>query len=546
MWTSIVLGMRVEFKRLALRIENGEDAAEARHTLNQLVHATLDREASADDTDLLCEAFRGIESIAASEIVAVGLERLTTLLSQMLNAESQLVLESAGKSVDLVLRVLDSANMASVPTTPGGTSETSVLAARHGLLDIISLALQAVERQLTMPTEDLSPIAHLEGIIPPNAEDLFGVILKLLKFTLGIPIIETPSLVAPRPDFGRLASSFLRVIAIIARTNRPENVETLVDVLIYIIDSAPSQSRLAVHTALMAEMSSPILLSASADQPVIAAALPYMSPPRRPVALTNPTTMGDTEVLTLDDRPWEMFEYLNGPPRKVPPGQMFLASKPIKDLGSVPLSLFGPQMKRDAIPYSDKERRSGFAEEGEVAEEEPNWEDYASERNLGDGIAGEPVGVRQNATSLFSSGAETSSAEEEAAKMPPSPVKPAVSANTSNNFEPANGAGTGTRSRRASTRLIGGTQPVVPRGSNRDPIPLGDDAEDEDEDNSENSDSESDSSIEILDMPAGKRPRVGQKGVAGKTAARKTTGGKGVPKKNVRTVSGKMPRKGRF
>jgi mediator of RNA polymerase II transcription subunit 12 len=67
-WTSIVLSMRVEFKRLALRIENGDDAAEARNTLNQLVHATLDRETNADDTDLLCETFRGIEPVAAQEV----------------------------------------------------------------------------------------------------------------------------------------------------------------------------------------------------------------------------------------------------------------------------------------------------------------------------------------------------------------------------------------------------------------------------------------------------------------------------------------------
>ena len=532
--------MRVEFKRLALRIENGEEAAEARHTLNQLVHATLDREASADDTDLLCEAFRGIESIAASEIVAVGLERLTSLLSQMLNAESQLVLESAGKSVDLVLRVLDSANMASVPTIPGGTSEMSLLAARHDLLDIISFALQAVERQLTLPTEDDSPIAHLEGVAAPKAEDLFGVILKLLKFTLGIPVLETSSLVTPRPDFGRLASSFLRVIAIVGKSNRPENVQALVDLLIYIVDSAPNQSRLAVHTALMAEMTSPLLVSAAADSPIISTALPYMSPARRPVALSNPTALGDTEVLTLDDRPWEMFENLEDPPRKVPPGQMFLANRPIKDLSSVSMSLFAPQMKRDAVPFSEEDRRLGFGNEGEdgAAEGEPSWEDYASERYLGDGTAGEPAGVRQLVTSLFSSGAEPPSTEEDTAiaKISPTVTKLTLSPTVSTTSTPNAAAGSGTRPRRASNRLA-----LPAKGSNKDPIPLDEDLEE----NSE-SDSESDSSIEILDMPAGKRPRVGQKGVGSKTAGRRTTGGKGVPRKNVRTVSGKMPRKGRF
>ena len=60
--------MRVDFKRLAMRIENGDNAAQARQTLNQLVHATLDRDTNADDTDLLCETFRGIEAVAAQEV----------------------------------------------------------------------------------------------------------------------------------------------------------------------------------------------------------------------------------------------------------------------------------------------------------------------------------------------------------------------------------------------------------------------------------------------------------------------------------------------
>ena len=58
----------MEFKRLAMRIESGEDVAEARQTLGQLVHATLDREATADDTELLCEAFRGLDPVVAHEV----------------------------------------------------------------------------------------------------------------------------------------------------------------------------------------------------------------------------------------------------------------------------------------------------------------------------------------------------------------------------------------------------------------------------------------------------------------------------------------------
>ncbi len=63
-----MLEMRVEFKRLTMRIQSGEGVAAARQTLSQLVHATLDREASADDTDLLCEAFRGLDPMVAHEV----------------------------------------------------------------------------------------------------------------------------------------------------------------------------------------------------------------------------------------------------------------------------------------------------------------------------------------------------------------------------------------------------------------------------------------------------------------------------------------------
>lgn len=67
-WTSIVLEMRLEFKRLAVQIETGEGVAETRQTLSQLVQATLNREASADDTELLSETFRGLDTVVAYEV----------------------------------------------------------------------------------------------------------------------------------------------------------------------------------------------------------------------------------------------------------------------------------------------------------------------------------------------------------------------------------------------------------------------------------------------------------------------------------------------
>ena len=60
--------MRVEFKRLAMRIRSGEAVEDAYRALKHLVHETLDRETSADDTDLLCETFAGLDSLVAHEV----------------------------------------------------------------------------------------------------------------------------------------------------------------------------------------------------------------------------------------------------------------------------------------------------------------------------------------------------------------------------------------------------------------------------------------------------------------------------------------------
>lgn len=74
-WTRVVLEMRVEFKALTMRIAEGQNVAEAKQTLNQLVHATLDRETTADDTDLLCEVFRGVDSMVTQEVSPCPVKR---------------------------------------------------------------------------------------------------------------------------------------------------------------------------------------------------------------------------------------------------------------------------------------------------------------------------------------------------------------------------------------------------------------------------------------------------------------------------------------
>jgi mediator of RNA polymerase II transcription subunit 12 len=124
----------------------------------------------------------------------------------MLSAESQQQLDATDKMMDLVLRIITSSTGAPeyINLAVGAT------AARHRLLDVIAVALQTVERQLTSD-EEVHVLADLE---PPQAGSLFRIILKLLKFTLGLGKSEANMLTTPRADFGKLAMSFLRVFSV--------------------------------------------------------------------------------------------------------------------------------------------------------------------------------------------------------------------------------------------------------------------------------------------------------------------------------------------
>ena len=114
------------------------------------------------------------------QVLAVGLERLSALLSQMIGAESQDTFEIAGQSVDLMLRIIDSANAA----PRQGPSAQAVLSARHGLIDLLSVALHTVERLIASPHDEDGPL--IEGATPPQPSALLAIIVKLLKFVLGL------------------------------------------------------------------------------------------------------------------------------------------------------------------------------------------------------------------------------------------------------------------------------------------------------------------------------------------------------------------------
>ncbi len=102
----------------------------------------------------------------------------------------------------MVLRILDC-------TPPESTPDSVVMTARHALLELLAVALQAIERQMIAEEE------YPHGVTPPQPGDVLEVTIKLLKFALGLPAMDVPPAM-PKPDFVRLAISFLRVLAVCA------------------------------------------------------------------------------------------------------------------------------------------------------------------------------------------------------------------------------------------------------------------------------------------------------------------------------------------
>ncbi|ORY23991.1 hypothetical protein BCR39DRAFT_548068 [Naematelia encephala] len=517
-WTRVVLEMRVEFKRLAMRIDHGENATEARQTLNQLVHITLDRDISADDADLLCETFRGIEPIAAQEIFSVGLERLATLLGPIIEAEQQSHLEPLARSLDLMLRILSSGR----DDKPVHVDQAT-FAARHRLIDLISIAMQAVERLVSADADLELP----DGISPPQPGELLSVILKVLKFILGMPIMEQPGPAAPRPDFARLTASYFKVLTVLVGQANVAVPEWFTDMLTYVIDAVPPQARNSLHSALAAEASTSTAQVAFAKSTPLSNALPHWSPARRQTTLLGIRSSDEDSsdfALPLDDRSWELFEQMTPAPPALRHRDRFLASQPLKDTSSMPIALFKPRIIRDCLPQSANV--SSEMDEGEIEVDE-GYLGFASERNLGDGLAGEPLAVKQTMTQLYSASDDM----EVEIEIDLTTTKSDIAESPANSIS-AVSAATATRPRRASTRLATGVRPNHGMGSNKDPITIGDDGDDDD-------DNDDESDLEAADEPLAKRARIGSKTTAA-TASRATTGGKAPSKK---TTGGKAPAK---
>jgi mediator of RNA polymerase II transcription subunit 12 len=296
-----------------------------------------------------------------------------------------------------------------------------------------------------------------------------------------------------------------------------------------LILAAPPQTRPTLYTAFLGEISSAAIQTAFDRYPGLLSSLPQTSPVRRPISLQ---TADATETTPLDDRPWEMFEQLVPTAKTVKHVDMFLSSRPIRDTASIPITLFKPQLKRDPLPHAH------------VAQGDNDWETSVAERNLGDGLAGEPLGLKQAATLLFAqpkSDPSPESSEDETTSVAHTHTRtrtetskkssPITAMTPLTTLTPAN------RPRRSSTRA--GT-------STKDAIAL--------------DDSSSDSDLEIVAEPPPKRARVGSKSTtttaaerpttSGKAPAKRTTGGKGVPRKGTggknvarKAPAGKAPKK---
>jgi mediator of RNA polymerase II transcription subunit 12 len=285
--------------------------------------------------------------------------------------------------------------------------------------------------------------------------------------------------------------------------------------------AAPPQTRPALYTAFLAELQTLSVQVAFDRSTELGSSLPQTSPLRRPIALQ---TADSAETISFDDRPWELFEQLVPTSKNVKHVDQFLSSKHIRDTAALPISLFQPSIKRDPIPQEDVEEEA--------------WESAVAERNLGDGLAGEPLSARQASTLLFALPTDKGPAAPEDADTSFVLETPKADLDISplilTNSTPAN------RPRRASARSI------KTGASTKDAIDL----------------HSSDSEVEIV--PA-KRPRVGSKSSAaasgssgtaagrpstgGKAPAKRTTGGKGIARKatggkNVgRKGAGKAPKK---
>lgn len=207
--------------------------------------------------------------------------------------------------------------------------------------------------------------------------------------------------------------------------------------------------------------------------------LPYESPTRRAMTLVDPAA-GDSSW-QYDDRPWETSEQLEPSERSIKHGDSFLDPTPLANNSSIPLSAFDAKLWRDKVPASEPSKP---------------WAAYASERNLGNGLAGEPPSAARQATTLYNGDYE--------------PMTRPVAAVSDNLFTATSPSVASTYTREHPERKGQSQSNGAKSGqSTNDPIEIDDDDEDDDE-------------IEVIPPPA-KRPRtsISKSATGSKTVAKK-------------------------
>ena len=298
--------------------------------------------------------------------------------------------------------------------------------------------------------------------------------------------------------------------------------------------AAPAHSRSVLHSAISNEAAGSAMQAAIASSASLRNVLPYSSPCRRPMALSGVGVFDDGNTdsqLSLDDRSWELFDQM----LPFPPGgkhsDQFLAARPFRDTTSISMSLFDPKLKRDLLP--DVEMRSTQTDEGEIVADTA-WERYPSERNLGNGLGGEPMAAKEFTTKLYA-GLDDAGVEihltRDSSRSPLPRLDSAMQSSKTISAEPH------ARQRRISNRSAQTSEPTVDLTA------------------IDENDHENDSDVlEESDAPVSKRSRTASKArsnVGGEVPARKTVGGKNVARKatggkSVRKSTGvKAPRQGR-
>lgn len=423
--------------------------------------------------------------------------------------------------------------------------DDGLLASRVRLVDSISKSLSAIERSLQ--DAEAAPTSLDEN---ENTGRLLLATASCISLIIGAKLPVSPNTGAPKPDVLSLCRAYLKVLISLPRQVVHDN-GSLRDLLGALLEMIPGPLRASARSLLLADFASPDTRAAVEAVPQLGEVLPFVAPEQTQMGVdiqgsaeTQPT------VQPLDARPWEMFDRLTPVPYINKRAQRFLARQPFIDAASIPVSLFGPVISRDAVGDASfsNDDLDDIGTDGEDTEQPlaNSYLNFISERNLGNGMAGEPSSAKEITTSAYAGPPGLDNAFVKSSSISPQvPLEPLQSPAVDETPLPPR--------RRSSSRL-------AQKGSesNADHAMLGEEgdsstASSEDEETAENKGTEASEKGEDVDAdaPPAKKARRGSKAsvrsttggkAPAKSLGRPTVGGKNVGRKS---VSGKAPRKGK-